>query len=181
MRTLLRVSSPILLLPLIALLGCAGEEPTRPVQFGPGMIDMAIAEAWELEASTEAGRVYVHRDHGDLRLSFDTRTETFGQPMRVPEVKSIVGRELNGRYGGVIARVSLGGNAMLRYSTQEAGEDARPIHREAWVLAKPVGWGDIARVEIDLRMPAERKDDPAVVELVEQLDRRVGDARIPRA
>ncbi len=83
---------------------------------------MAISELWELESSTDEGRVYFHREHEDLRLHFVAWTENVGQPMRVTDVKSIVGRELNGRYGGVSTRVSLGGNAMITYTRERTDE-----------------------------------------------------------
>ncbi len=86
------------------------------------MLDMAISELWELESSTDEGRVYFHREHEDLRLHFVAWTENVGQPMRVTDVKSIVGRELNGRYGGVSTRVSLGGNAMITYTRERTDE-----------------------------------------------------------
>ena len=171
----------ILFAAFLCLIGCSEDpEPLRRVQLGGGALDIMISQDWDLERETENGRVYLHRDLEDVRLHFADSTENFGSPLRVPDVKSLIGKELNIEYGGVSSRVSLGGNAMMKYVRlvpDDAGEDLRS---EEWVLAKPVGYGDIARVEISLRIPEHVEIDPAIPRLVDSLDRQVGDARIPR-
>ena len=166
----------------IVLFACSSEdEPTRSVQFGEGLLDMAISDAWELESSTDAGRVYTHKDLDEVRLHFEGRTEDLGQPVNLVGVKGMVGKELNRAYGGVSTRVSMGGNAMIRYKREVMDEYDEPLHSEEWVLVKPVGFSDMARVEISLRMPAGSVGHPKIPELMDRLDKQVGDARIPRA
>jgi len=166
-----------------AALACGGgdEMPTQAVQFGRGMLDMSIGDVWQLESASDEARVYVHRDYEELRLELEGITEEFGHPLRVSDVKSIIGKELNRTYGGVSTRVSLGGNAMIKYHRDLIDEYDDAIRTEDWVLAKPTGQGDITRIEISLRMPEALRANPKIAALIEQLDRQAGDARIPRA
>ena len=173
----------LVLVPLVlCVLGCgAGDErPTQAVQFGHGMLDMSIADAWQLESADEESRVYVHRDYEALRLELAGITEEFGHPLRVVDVKSLIGKELNRIHGGVSTRVSLGGNAMIKYTSDLIDEYDDAIHTEDWVLAKPTGQGDITRIEISLHIPEDLRTHPKIAALIEQLDLQAGDARIPR-
>ena len=173
-------------LPLVSLLAvvaaCSGQDevPTQAVQFGYGMLDMSIGDVWQLESASDEARVYVHRDYEELRLELEGITEEFGHPLRVTDVKSIIGKELNGIHGNVSTRVSLAGNAMIKYHRDVIDEYDDAIHTEDWVLAKPTGQGDITRIEISLRIPEDLRTNPKIPALIEQLDRQAGDARIPR-
>lgn len=171
----------ILCLTLVSI-GCGGNaEPTQRVQLGPQLLDMAIDESWELEESTPADRTYSHTRMHDVRLSFSSETEDIGQPLQVAHVRSLIGKEMNGRYGGVSARVSFGGNAMIKYTRNEVDSDGESVRLEEWVLGKPFGYGGIARVSISLRIPASADGTPEIEALLETLDKQVGDATIPRA
>ena len=163
-------------------IGCSGEPaPTRPVQLA-GFLDMKIDDAWDLEASGPEGRVYLHRQLGEVRLHIEARNEDLeGGPLQVQSVKSLLGRELNSVYGGVISRVSMGGNAMIHYERAVTDEYDDTLHSEEWVLARPSGYSHIARIDISLQMPPEIASDPRIIALVEGLDQQVGDARIPQA
>ena len=168
---------------LLCAVACGGRDdvPTQAVQFGRGMLDMSIGDVWQLESASDEARVYVHRDYEELRLELEGITEEFGHPLRVSDVKSIIGKELNRAYGGVSTRVSLGGNAMIKYHRDLIDEYDDAIRTEDWVLAKPTGQGDITRIEISLRMPEALRANPKIEALIEQLDLQAGDARIPRA
>ena len=172
---------PILLL-VASVLGCSGnDETTRRVQYGPGLLDMMISDRWELEEETDETRVYVLKELEDVELHLSSSTEDFGQPLRVVDVKSLVGKELNRQYGGVSTLVSLGGNAMIKYTRSVLDDEEEDVRLEEWVLAKPAGFGEIVRVGISLYIPARVEGNPSIPELIERLDRQVGDARIPRA
>jgi hypothetical protein len=145
------------------------------------MLDMAISDRWELESSSEEGRVYFHREHDALRLRFEARIENVGQPLRVRDLKSMVGRELNYEFGGVSTRVSFGGNAMIKYTREFQDEYDDSIHSEEWVLVRPTGFDDMTRVEISLWIPESMRSSPGIPALIEELDKQLGDARIPRA
>ncbi len=171
-----------LLVFVLIVVGCTAEPPaTRRVQYGPDLLDMQIAEAWQLERDSEAGRVYRHAKVGDVRLQIVAGTEEYGSPLKVAHVKSLIGKELNLEYGGVTTRVSFGGNAMIRYSREVIDEDDVAHFAQEWVIAKPVGYGDVARIEISLLVPPQDLNDPAIPALIEALDQQVGDATIPRA
>ena len=173
------VASALLL--ALELVACSDEPaPTLRIAYGADLLDMQVSDRWTLESSDDAEDVYVHRDFFDLRLHVTGHVEEFGQPLGVRNVKSIIGRELNLEHGGVTARVSLGGNALLSLARQEVDEYDEPVHVEHWVIARPVGHGDVARVELQLRMPEERRADPKLAPIVDALDRRIGDAKIPR-
>lgn len=166
---------------LVGTLGCSDDPPpTQQIGYGADYLDMQISDRWTLESSDESEDVYVHADFFDVRLHVTARVDEFGQPLQVSQIRSIIGRELNSEHGGVTARTSLGGNAMLSLARQDVDEYDEPVHIEHWVLARAVGHGDIARIELSLRMTPERRADPKVAPIVEALDRRIGDARIPR-
>lgn len=178
------VRSVLVLAACAALLsGCSEEpEPTQRVQYGTDLLDMVISDRWALESSTPDEHVYRHKDVDDVRLRLSNQVEDFGQPLRIPQVKAIVGKELNMTYGGVSTRVSLGGNAMIKYTRFSDDADLSEAMRlEEWVLAKPTGHSEILRVEISLQIPPESEEDPALPSIIHTLDQQVGDARIPRA
>ncbi len=151
-------------------------EPTQPVNFGNGLLSMSISESWVLLRGTESEVVYEHPTLGEVRLSLEDETrDDFGIPLSVAAVKSIVGKELNHDYGGVRTRVSLSGNAMIDYA-RELIEDGEVLHTQNWVVAKPSGIGSILRVAITLNMPEELQSEPALLSLIETLDKQVGDA-----
>ncbi len=167
---------------LLCAVACGGRDdvPTQAVQFGRGMLDMSIGEVWQLESASDEARVYIHRDYEALRLELAGITEAFGHPLRVTDVKSMIGKELNRLHGNVSTRVSFGGNAMIKYHRDLVDEYDDAIHTEDWVIAKPTGQGDITRIEISLRIPEDLRTNPKIAALIEQLDRQAGDARIPR-
>jgi hypothetical protein len=158
-------------------LACGSDpEPTQSVNFGDGLLRMSISESWVLLRATQSEVVYEHPTLGEVRLSLEDETRSdFDIPLTVTAVKSIVGRELNGAYGGVRSRVSLSGNAMIDYA-RELVEDGEVFHSQNWVVAKPYGVGSILRVAITLNVPEELRSDPAVLSLIESLDKQVGDA-----
>lgn len=163
------------------LLGCTEEpEPTRRIQMNQGKLDMVISTRWELADSSDDLRVYTHPDFPGLQLHFENSTEVFGSPLRVTQVKSLIGQELNREYGGTSSRVTMGGNALMRYRRLVSDPDGEEILSQEWVVAKPVGHGDIARVAVSLHVPRSIETDPSLPQLIETLDRRLGDARIPR-
>ena len=175
----------VLSLLLIGLFGCKAKEPTQSVNFDGGMLTMVISQSWkpawpEEDEETDASLFYEHAQHRDVRLSFENQFDEFGSPLQVPAVKSIIGKELNGRFGGVIARVSLGGNAMLKYP-REIERDEEAYYTENWVLARPHGWGNIARVAVTLEVPAAQRQKPDIQELIATLDRQLGDAKLPES
>jgi len=151
-------------------------EPTQLVDFGNGLLSMSISESWVPLRTTRSEAVYEHPTLGEVRLSLeDESRHDFGMPLTVSAVKSIVGTELNGTYGGVRTRFSLGGNAMIDYE-RELTEDGEALHSQNWVVAKPAGVGSILRVAISLNVPEELRSEPAVLSLIESLDQQVGSA-----
>ena len=163
------------------LIGCGSDEPTRVVQFDEGRLEMAISEDWELEISSLLDRVYAHNEIDNLRLHIVSRIDDYGSPLQVPHIKGVIGKELNLQYGGVTSRVSLGGNAMMRYTRSVADESGEEMRAEEWVIARPIAYSHVARVDISLRIPTTAQSHPSIATLIDRLDKQVGDARIPRA
>ena len=161
--------------------GCSADRPTRVVQFGQEMLDMVIWEDWVPETVESQSRVYTHAKLENVRLHISSRLDDFGTPLQVTHVKSIVGKELNRTYGGVLTRVSLCGNALIDHSREIVGEDDDRIRVQEWVIARPVGYGHIARVLISLQIPPSAQAEPSIPEMIDALDKQAGDARIPRA
>ena len=164
-----------------ALTACSGSEPTRVVQLDEGRLEMAISEDWELESSSPLDRVYSHKEIENLRLHIGSQIDDYGSPVQVAHVKGVIGKELNLQYGGVTTRVSLGGNAMMSYSRSVSDDSGEELRAQEWVIAKPIGYSHVARVDISLRIPKSAESHPKIAELIDRLDKQVGDARIPRA
>lgn len=181
MIQILRLSFAFLALLLFSL-GCGGgEEPTQRVQLGPQLLDMAISDQWEIEDGTDASRIYRHSQLHDLRLSFSAETQDMGQPLQVRHVKSLIGKEINRRYGGASAHLTFGGNAMIKYARTEQDSDGESVRLQEWILGKPFGHSAVARISISLRIPASLEANPELAELVDRLDKQVGDATIPQS
>ena len=155
----------------LALACGSHSEPTQPLNFANGLLNMSISENWVLLRATDSEVVYEHSTLGEARLRLEDESQhDFGGPLTVVAVKSIVGKELNGTYGGVRTRISLPGNAMIDYA-RELNEDGELLHSQNWVVAKPYGIGTIQRVAITLSMPKALRADPAILSLIESLDK----------
>ncbi len=182
--TTLRAFTTVPFLILLALLvgACSTQSaPSKPVQMDYEMLDMLISEDWQLETAEPQNLVYTHNGLANVSLHFSSRLDEFGSPLQVAHVKSMIGKELNRQYGGVRTRISLGGNAMVDYSRDLVDDDDVSLRAREWVVAKPVGHGDIVRVLISLQSPATAETDTSISEMIEVLDKQIGDARIPRA
>ncbi len=162
----------------LSFLGCGKSEPVQAVNFHEGRLSMGIAPAWVLQRNSGAKAFYRLGDGKDVRLSFEDQTRDWGTPMTVAGVRSAIGSELNSAYGGVTARLSFSGNALLSYA-RKTREGRKEIHTHNWVVARPFGYGAIARVAITLKVPADQEYSPEIVALVESLDKQVGDAVMP--
>ena len=90
-------------------------------------------------------------------------------------MRGLFGRELNLQYGGVDARITYEGNALLMFDRVD-DQGAEPAFVRSWVLARPVGIGWVERADVVLRLPASQRDDPAARALVETLDITVPNA-----
>ena len=162
----------------LSFLGCGKSEPVQAVNFHEGRLSMGIAPAWVLQRDSGAKAFYRFGDANGVRLSFEDQTRDWGTPMTVASVRSAIGSELNLAYGGVNARLSYSGNAILSYA-RKAKEGRKQVLTHNWVVARPVGYGAIARVAITLKVPAEQEHSPEILALVESLDKQVGDAVMP--
>lgn len=159
----------------------AEKEPTVRVQLGQSALDMMISDQWKREESSTESRSYRHKRFTGVELHLSSEVEDLGSPLLVPHVKELIAKELNRRFGGVSTRVSLGGNAMIKYSRMDEDDYGDSRRREEWVIAKPVGFSEVLRVSISLRIPEVAESYEGLPALISALDRRVGDARIPRA
>ena len=174
--------SLLLVLAFLSLACGDSEPPTQRVQLASQLLDMGVSEDWELESSTDESRVFVHTRFHNLRLSIAAETENYGSPLQVTHVKSIIGKEMNRRYGGASARITFGGNAVIHLTRSEVDGDGEAVRIEEWVLGKPFGHSHVARVGFILRIPEPSPSDaPQIAELVDRLDKQIGDATIPRA
>ena len=141
---------------------------------------MELSDKWVLARSSDKQALYKHPELGNVRLTIENQTRDYGTPMTVAAVKSAVGTELNMAYGGVVTRISLSGNALIHYA-RDLEEGGKNLHTQNWVVARPHGYGGIARVAITLKVPDQAKADPAVASLIQSLDKQVGDAKLPEA
>ena len=165
---------------LLVTVGCKPAEPTQQISFNEGRMDVAISEKWVLQRSSGDKMYFKHSENENMRLAIQDQTRDLGQPMTVAAVKGSIGSELNMRFGGVTARLSYGGNALLDYG-QAVKEGRNKLYTHNWVVARPYGYGAIARVAITLKVPHDAKNDPAVLAVKKSLDKHIGDATMPEA
>ena len=100
----------------VSALGCGKPEPVQPVNFHDGRLSMGIAPAWVLQRDSGAKAFYQLADAKGVRLSFEDQTQDWGTPLTLAAVRSAIGSELNLAYGGVTARLSYSGTALLSYA-----------------------------------------------------------------
>ena len=100
----------------VSALGCGKPEPVQPVNFHDGRLSMGIAPAWVLQRDSGTKTFYQLAGAKGVRLSFEDQTQDWGTPLTLAAVRSAIGSELNLAYGGVTARLSYSGNALLSYA-----------------------------------------------------------------
>jgi hypothetical protein len=169
----------VVLLVTLALAACGASEPVQSVKFKQ-RLNIEISQQWVPMKASGKKASYKLGESKEIRLSFEDQTRDYGTPMTVQGVRSAVGSELNSAYGRVDARLSLAGNALLSYP-REMQEGSARVYTHNWVVAKPFGYGAVARVAITLRVPEGQQSSPEVTALMEQLDKQIGDAVIPQA
>lgn len=167
----------VALVALAALVACAADEPVQSVNF-KDRLNIDISQQWVSVKESKKKASYKLEELKEVRLEFVDQTADFGTPMTVQGVRAAVGTELNQAFGGVDAKLSYGGNAVITYN-RSTKYGSKKVYTHNWVVAKPFGYGAIARVAITLRVPEGQQDDPAIQELVSQLDEHVGDAVMP--
>jgi hypothetical protein len=172
------IGSAFLLLVSLLLAGCSSEPPSQNISFKQGLLDMRIAESWVKTKDKERWMEFRLPDTEGIRLSFRDKSWDFGQPATTNAVKSMIGSQLNGRYGGVKARLTLKGNALLTYS-REKKDGLEKVYTHNWVLAKPYGMSLVNQVDITLKMPVSQKDAPEIQEVIALLDKQIGDGVLP--
>jgi hypothetical protein len=184
LRSQSRRSARALVLSLAAIgafaLGCSKPEPVQPVSFRDGRLNIGISPEWVLQRDAGDTAFFRLGNADGVRLVFEDQTRDYGAPMNLPAVRSAIGSELNLAYGGVNARLSYAGNAVLSYA-RDIEEGRKKIHTHNWVVARPFGYSAIARVAITLKVPSGSEHSPEILALVESLDKQVGDATMPEA
>lgn len=159
--------------------GCSSKAPEQPLTFNDGILDMSISQDWVLLRDAGKKAWFKHAVLDDVKLSFEDQTEDLGQPLTVSAVRGMIGSELNLKHGSVNARFGLGGCAVLSYAREL--DEGDPVFTQNWVVAHPYGYGAVARVAITLSAPPGRQATTEFQELIEVLDRQVGDAKMPEA
>jgi hypothetical protein len=165
----------LFLLPL--LVACGGSGPVQTVNF-KDRLNIELSQQWVPAKASGKRAAYTLGESRAVMLSFEDQTRDWGTPMSVQGVRSAVGSELNSAFGHVDARLSFGGNAVLTYP-RSMKHGREPVYTHNWVVAKPFGYGAVARVAITLRVPEGQQNDPKILELMEELDKQVGDAEMP--
>ena len=176
----LTVSLATISLALAATVGCSQKEPEQPVSFNNGRLNMSISDQWKLQRDSGQKAYYKHGTAPNAKLTFEDQTRDFGVPMTVQAVRSALGSELNLSYGDVPARLGYGGTAVLSYERQ-LKEGSKHVHTNNWVVAHPLGYGAVARVEITLKVPDGEQGTAEFQAMVDAIDNQVGDAKMPDA
>ena len=179
-RNAFRPARSFFLAALGATLGCDSAPPSKSIQFANGMLQMSISEDWVLQRDAGKQAFYKHGLMSNAKLTFENQTFDFGTPMTLQAVRSVIGTELNRRYGGVNARLGYGGCAVLSYEHKEK-EGGRSVYTQNWVVAHPLGYGAVSRVAITLTVPDGQQATQEFQLIVDTLDKQVGDAEMPEA
>ena len=156
---------------------CAKPEPVQPVSINERLY-MDISQRWVLQRDGKNKRHYRLGEEKGVKLSFEDQTRDYGTPMTAQGVRGAIGSELNQAYGGVTARLTYRGNALLDYS-RSLKEGRKKVYSRNWVVARPYGYGAISRFAITLKIPDGQQDTPEIKAVIELLDTQIGDAEMP--
>jgi len=161
----------------VATTACGPSEPIQPIAFN-NRLSMNLSQKWVFQRKSGKKAFYSHGDSKGVRLSFEDQSREYGVPMTVQSVRGAIGTELNLAHGGVTSRTTLSHTALIDYSGSTK-EGRKRVYTRNWVVARPLGATAVARVAVTLRMPDGEQNSTEMQALMEQLDKQLGDAKMP--
>lgn len=170
------VLSLISILVFVLALGCASEPELQTVEFQKLAYFQAPID-WLPKGSTGDGLLFEHAEFPGVRLWVDGRIDQIGGNVTATVIRGMIGKEINLEYGGAISRVSLTGNAVVRWKTEGVEQDESDMVN--WIVAKPYAGSNIIRMEVSLEYDPDIVDGSEVDALVEQMDPYLSDAGFP--
>ncbi len=157
-------------------LGCAGEPELQTVEFKKFAYFQAPTD-WLPKGNTSDGLLFEHAEYPGVRLWVDGRVDQVGGNITATVIRGMIGKEINLEYGGAISRVSLTGNAVIRWKTEGVEEDDSDMVN--WIVAKPHAGSNVLRMEVSLEYDPDVVDSSEMEALVEQMDPYLSDAGFP--
>ncbi len=172
-----RLSLSVLSVFLFALtLGCAGEPELQTVDFN-GFAYFEAPSDWLPKGSTSDGLLFEHAEYPGVRLWVSGRADQVGTHVPATAIRGMIGKEVNLEYGGAISRISLTGNAVIRWKTEGVEQDESDMVN--WIVAKPHAGSNILRMEVSLEYDPDVVDGSEMEALVELMDPYLSDAGFP--
>ncbi len=172
-----RLSLSVLSVLIVALaLGCAREPDLQKVEFKKLAYFQASTD-WLPKGSTSEGLLFEHAEYPGVRLWVDGRIDQIGGTINATVIRGLIGKEINLEYGGAISRVSLTGNAVIRWKTEGVEQDDSDMVN--WIVAKPYAGSNIIRMQVSLEYDPDVVDGSEMDALVEQMDPHLSDAGFP--
>ena len=161
-------------LALLLLIACSAAPELQTVSYQK-LASFQVPKAWAPRGEVEGELQFVHSEHPSVELWVSGETRDLGHTLNTAGLRSMIGREVNLEYGGAVSRLSLGGNAVIRYPTQGEGQDEPDAVR--WIVARPWSGSHMLRLDVSIEYPAGDLAPAALEELVAEIDPTVSDAR----
>lgn len=158
----------------LLLLGCSAAPEFQTVSYQK-LVSFQLPTAWAARGEVDGELQFVHSEHPDVELWVKGETQDLGYAVNTAGLRSLIGREVNLEYGGAVSRLSLGGNAVIRYPTQGDGQDEPDAVR--WIVARPWSGTHMLRLDVSIEYPAGDLPPAELEELVAEIDPTVSDAR----
>ncbi len=157
--------------------GCAEPPALQTIRFRE-LAYFEASEDWVSQGQVDGELRFVHAEDDDIVLWVGGDSEQIGAAITTGALRSLLGREANLEYGGATSRLSMAGNAVIRFASEGEAQDEPSSVR--WWVARPWGGSHILKIDVSIEYPAEL--DPAEIEpIIESLDPLVADARFPSA
>ncbi len=170
--------SLIVVLALGGLLACAGESERQTIAYR-GLATFQASPAWTPLPSGEEVVGFEHADYPGVELWITGETEEIGGTLSSEHVRALLGREVNLKYGGAISRLSMEGNAVIRFETEAEGQGGTDQVR--WIVARPWSSGHILRLDVSIEYEPGVVSADELEEIVADVDPGVSDTYFPAA
>lgn len=173
-------SSVVVLMSLLVFLhvGCAGEGDRQTIKYR-GLATFEASPAWTpLESGVEHVG-FEHEDYPGVELWITGETEEIGGALSSEHVRALLGREVNLKYGGAVSRLSMEGNAVIRFETEAEGHGGTDQVR--WIVARPWSSGHILRLDVSIEYEPGILSAEELEEIVDDFDPGVADTTFPAA
>ncbi|MAE95308.1 MAG: hypothetical protein CL910_11660 [Deltaproteobacteria bacterium] len=136
-------------------------------------------EAWASRGEVDGELQFVHARHPEVELWVSGESQDLGHTLTIGHLRSLIGREVNLEYGGAVSRLSMGGNAVVRYPTRGEAQDEPDAVR--WIVARLWSGSHMLRLDVSIEYLVGDIEPAEFEALVAEIDPTVSDARFHSA